>query len=154
MTKTIVLFFFPVLDDIDFSFALMKYNANSVDFADAVYEQMPASATLAGMTKEGKGIDAQDGFDGKIQHYVRRPGISRQRQVRVLSSERSRRTQQNRLFVAFKTRQNCEWKGFSARKNPVKCLVEVVEDANSFFPQGFTKHQKHPGKSKNEVTTD
>jgi hypothetical protein len=35
--------------------------------------------------------------------------------------------------------------GVAPGKNPVKCLVEVVKDANSFFAQGFAKHDKHSG---------
>jgi len=30
-------------------------------------------------------------------------------------------------------------------KNPVKCLLEVVKDANAFFTQGFSKYHKHSG---------
>ena len=33
--------------------------------------------------------------------------------------------------------------GGAPGKNPVKCLVEVVKDANSFFAQGFAKHASH-----------
>jgi len=30
-------------------------------------------------------------------------------------------------------------------KNPVKCLFEVVKNANSLFTQGFSKYHKHSG---------
>jgi hypothetical protein len=30
-------------------------------------------------------------------------------------------------------------------KNPVKCLVEITKNANSFFTEGFTKYHEHSG---------
>jgi len=67
------------------------------------------------------------------------------------------------VFSSDERRYRVYWSGLCGRRslsgggilgeNPVKCLVEAVKDANSFFTQGFTKHQKHPGKAKHQVTT-
>jgi hypothetical protein len=35
--------------------------------------------------------------------------------------------------------------GVAPGKHPVKCLVAVVKDANTFFAQGFARHDKHSG---------
>jgi hypothetical protein len=38
-------------------------------------------------------------------------------------------------------------------KDPVKCVVKIAKNVNSFFAGGFTIYLKHSGKSKSQVAS-